>query len=66
MAASGNTLFDQTYKRYYQKEKKIDLTFRVTIQVIKSATLLSFYKIARPQMVLILNNYCCIIQLIYY
>ena len=56
MAASGNTLFDQTTKNIMRKKKQQKrLDFRVQIQVIKSATLLSFYKVARPQMFLILN-----------
>ena len=42
-------------KKYYEKDKKNDWTFRVKIQVIKSAILLSFYKVARPQMFLIIN-----------
>ena len=58
MAASGNTLFDQTYKKYYEKEKQKQkwLDFRVEIQVIKLAILLSFFKVARPQTFLILNK----------
>ena len=28
MAASGNTLFDQVYKKYYEKEKKKRLDFQ--------------------------------------
>ena len=55
MAASGNTLFDQTTKNIMRKKKQERLDFRVQIQVIKSAILLSFYKVARPQMFLILN-----------
>ena len=56
MVASEDTLFDQTYKKYYEKEKTKQkrLDFRVKIQVIKSAILLSFYKVARPQMFLTL------------
>ena len=64
MAALGNTLFDQTYKKYYEKEKKKRLDFRIKIQVIKPAILLSFYKVARPQIFLILHKQCCTIQLI--
>ena len=52
MATSGNTLFDQAYKKYHEKEKKNTKT----IGVIKSAILLSFYKVARSQTFLILNN----------
>ena len=56
MDASGNTLFDQTTKNIMRKKKQQKrLDFRVQIQVIKSAILLSFYKVARPQMFLILN-----------
>ena len=56
MAASGNTLFDQATKNIMRKKKQQErLDFRVQIQVIKSAILLSFYKVARPQMFLILN-----------
>ena len=56
MAASGNTLFDQATKNIMRKKKQQKrLDFRVQIQVIKSAILLSFYKVARPQMFLILN-----------
>ena len=29
MAALGNTLFDQTYKKYYEKEKKNDWTLEL-------------------------------------
>ena len=54
MATSGNTLFDQTYKKNYAKEKN-DWTFKVKIQVLKSAILLNFYKVARPKMYLILH-----------
>ena len=50
-------------KNIMRKRKKW-LGFRVKIQVIKSAILLSFYKVARPQMFLILNKQCCTIQLI--
>ena len=50
MATFGNTLFDQAYKKYYEKEKKIQNL------LIKSAILLSFYKVARSQTFLILNN----------
>ena len=53
MATSGNTLFDQAYKKCYQKEKKNKTK---TIGVIKSAILSSFYKVARPQTFLRLNN----------
>ena len=68
MAASRNTLFDQAYKKYCEKEKKQNkrLDFQSEDTSIKSATLLSFYEVARPQMVLILNNYCYTIQLINY
>ena len=52
MATSRNTLFDQPYKKYYEKEKKN----AKTIGVIKSAILSSFYKVARPQTFLRLNN----------
>ena len=56
MAASGNTLFDQATKNIMRKKKQQKwLDFRVQIQVIKLAVLLSFYKVARPQMFLILN-----------
>ena len=56
MATSDNTLFDQNYKKNYEKEKKNDWTLiKVKIQVIKSAILLNFYKVVRPQMYLILN-----------
>ena len=56
MAASGNTLFDQATKNIVRKKKQQKrLDFRVQIQVIKLAVLLSFYKVARPQMFLILN-----------
>ena len=57
MSASGNTLFDQAYKKYYEKEKKTK-----TIELLelrynnKSAILLSFYKVARPQTFLIFDN----------
>ena len=55
MDASGNTLFDQTTKNIMRKKKQQKrLDFRVQIQVIKSAILLSFYKVARPQMFLTL------------
>ena len=55
MAASGNTLFYQTTKNIMRKKKQQKrLDFRVQIQVIKSAILLSFYKVARPQMFLTL------------
>ena len=39
MAAPGNALFDQTYKKYYEKKKQKRLDFRVKIQVKKSAIL---------------------------
>ena len=52
MATSSNTSFDQAYKKYYEKEKKNTKT----IGVIKSAILSSFYKVARSQTFLILNN----------
>ena len=56
MDACGNTLFDQTTKNIMRKKKQQKrLDFRVQIQVIKSTILLSFYKVARPQMFLILN-----------
>ena len=42
MATSGNTLFDQAYKKYYENEMKNTKM----IGVIKSAILLSFYKVA--------------------
>ena len=49
MATSDNTLFDQNYKKNYEKEKKNDWTLiKVKIQVIKSAILLNFYKVVRP------------------
>ena len=57
MSASGNTLFDQAYKKYYEKEKKTK-----TIELLelrynnKSAILLSFYKVVRPQTFLIFDN----------
>ena len=54
MATSANTLFDQTYKKNYAKEKN-DQTFKVKIQVIKSAILLNFQKVPRPKIYLILN-----------
>ena len=54
MATSGNTLFDQTYKKQL-RERKNDWTFKVKIQVTKSAILLNFCKAARPQMFLILS-----------
>ena len=54
MATSGNTLFDQTYKKIMRKKKQ-DWTFKVKIHVIKSVILLNLYKVARPQMFLILN-----------
>ena len=50
-------------KNIMRKRKK-RLGFRVKIQVIKSAILISFYKVARPQIFLILNKQCCTIQLI--
>ena len=65
MATSGNTLFDQTYKKQL-RERKNDWTFKVKIQVTKSAILLNFCKAARPQMFLILSIWCYTIQLIYY
>ena len=52
MATSGNTLFDQAYKKYYENEKENTKT----IGVIKSAVLLRFYKVERSQTFLILNN----------
>ena len=52
MATSGNTLFHQAYKKYYENEKKNTKM----IGVIKSAVLLSFYKVVRSETFLILNN----------
>ena len=60
MATFDDTLFNQNYKKKkYEKEKKKknDWTFKVKIQVIKSAILLNFYKVARPQMFLILKYF---------
>ena len=51
MATSGNTLFDQAYKKYENEKKNTK-----TIGVIKSAVLLRFYKGERSQTFLILNN----------
>ena len=52
MATSGNNLFAQTDKNIMRKKKAIGL---LKIKVIKSAILLNFYKVSRPQMFLILN-----------
>ena len=43
MATFGNTLFNWTDKKYYEKEKS-DWTFKVKIKVIKSTILLNFCK----------------------
>ena len=51
-------------RKNIMRKRKKRLGFRVKIQVIKPAILLSFYKVARPQMFLILNKQCCTIQLI--
>ena len=57
MSASGNTLFDQAYKKYYEKEKKTKTIGLLELRYNnKSATLLSFYKVARPQTFLIFDN----------